>query len=655
MAPPSEKTEPGIAPYAGEADEPSEPAGLPEDEDVAEDSQASVSHSETRIGPLDALDDEEPDEDDENATRAGPPLQLKIIAGPDAGKTRTFKGARMVIGRTPDCDLKLSDPSVSRRHLELLRAEEGVLLRDLGSGNGSKVNGKKVTEQLLQHDDEIAIGKTKFRFVDEMSALKKLREEAEGQAQAPEEKEPPSQPEGSSEEESSAFSQEEVDPADPALRAATNPSLPVASARPPLRRDAPAPKRTFPWQRWEKKQRLLAAGGASLLLLVVVLAIATRKPAPPPVDPRKAQAQEKMQQARTAIRADKLEEAVKLIEEAEKLLPGSDTEGLLERASAEMGAQKTLETARALVRQGRFDQARQELAHFPEVSDKRMQEKETLAQDIDRLELEQKREQVELLLASGDLQGAKALHALLPAPQRQLLRAKLEEAEAAAAEQERAEQRRTEKARALSTQRRAQERAEEMDAAFAVVARKLHGGEYERAAAECDRVIDAYRGDGEIRARAKRLKALLPAFGRAFEEGHKKFKANQLLSAVRPLRRARELYREIGFHGALGEQVNEELGAAALAAGRDALLRDDLATAAVNYQEAAQLSPDDPRVREGLEKVSAKAEELFQSAYMIRDRDPREAISRFKVVLSATPPGSTYHEKAKTQLAALQP
>ncbi|MEW5743613.1 MAG: FHA domain-containing protein, partial [Myxococcota bacterium] len=117
--------------------------------------------------------------DDANATHAGPPIKLEIIAGPDSGKKRRFKGVRMIIGRTPGVDLQLSDQSVSRRHIELIHGDDGVMMRDLGSGNGTKVNGSRTAEKKLEHGDEIAIGKTVIRFVDEVAAFKKAREEQE--------------------------------------------------------------------------------------------------------------------------------------------------------------------------------------------------------------------------------------------------------------------------------------------------------------------------------------------------------------------------------------------------------------------------------------------------------------------------------------------
>jgi FHA domain/Domain of unknown function (DUF1707) len=55
-------------------------------------------------------------------------------------------GTSFTIGRTQDCDLRIADMSVSRRHAQLDRGEDGWLLSDLGSHNGTRVNGWLVRE-----------------------------------------------------------------------------------------------------------------------------------------------------------------------------------------------------------------------------------------------------------------------------------------------------------------------------------------------------------------------------------------------------------------------------------------------------------------------------------------------------------------------------
>jgi len=68
------------------------------------------------------------------------------------------------IGRLPECDIVLSDPNVSRRHAEVRRRGNDFVVVDLGSTNGTKVNGAGVRERRLSDGDEIALGGTRIRF-----------------------------------------------------------------------------------------------------------------------------------------------------------------------------------------------------------------------------------------------------------------------------------------------------------------------------------------------------------------------------------------------------------------------------------------------------------------------------------------------------------
>jgi hypothetical protein len=69
-----------------------------------------------------------------------------------------------VIGRLPDCAVPLSDPQVSRHHAEVRRGPDGFRVVDLGSTNGTTVNGTIVGEQMLRDGDEIVVGNTAIRY-----------------------------------------------------------------------------------------------------------------------------------------------------------------------------------------------------------------------------------------------------------------------------------------------------------------------------------------------------------------------------------------------------------------------------------------------------------------------------------------------------------
>lgn len=69
-----------------------------------------------------------------------------------------------VIGRAEDCDLRLADPGASRRHAELRRIDDDVIVIDLGSTNGTLLNGERVDRADLRNGDEITVGETTFVF-----------------------------------------------------------------------------------------------------------------------------------------------------------------------------------------------------------------------------------------------------------------------------------------------------------------------------------------------------------------------------------------------------------------------------------------------------------------------------------------------------------
>jgi FHA domain/Domain of unknown function (DUF1707) len=77
------------------------------------------------------------------------------------------RGPRTVftIGRSPDCDLPLGDPTVSWVHAELRRAEDDWVLVDLGSKNGTRVNGWRVGSGFtVRAGDRVRFGRAAFRF-----------------------------------------------------------------------------------------------------------------------------------------------------------------------------------------------------------------------------------------------------------------------------------------------------------------------------------------------------------------------------------------------------------------------------------------------------------------------------------------------------------
>lgn len=99
---------------------------------------------------------------------AAPPrgLKLIIVDGPDLGMEWAFKVAEVTLGRDEDCELMMSDIAVSRRHSKIVLEGDEFLLYDLDSGNGTYLNGAKITREVLSVGDEITVGERTFRFVE---------------------------------------------------------------------------------------------------------------------------------------------------------------------------------------------------------------------------------------------------------------------------------------------------------------------------------------------------------------------------------------------------------------------------------------------------------------------------------------------------------
>ncbi len=95
----------------------------------------------------------------------------QATGGGGAGSLVLPSGERVVLGeyivsfgRLPECTITLADTNVSRNHAEIRPHGTDYQLRDLGSTNGTKVNGHRVVEHVLRDGDDIDFGTTRIRF-----------------------------------------------------------------------------------------------------------------------------------------------------------------------------------------------------------------------------------------------------------------------------------------------------------------------------------------------------------------------------------------------------------------------------------------------------------------------------------------------------------
>jgi len=110
------------------------------------------------------------------ASRRAGPLLFLTHNGRTLRKIR-FEGNRLLIGRAEHNDLSIDSKFVSRHHALLVRHGSSTLLMDLNSANGTFVNSRRISNQVLANDDVITLGDYGLKFVDHGA---KRRQSVEG-------------------------------------------------------------------------------------------------------------------------------------------------------------------------------------------------------------------------------------------------------------------------------------------------------------------------------------------------------------------------------------------------------------------------------------------------------------------------------------------
>lgn len=107
------------------------------------------------------------DEGDDGRTKvrqALPKYMLRGVSGVTFGKVFPIHGTT-VIGRQEGVDIQIISDEVSRRHAELRPTPEGVMIEDLGSANGTWINDRRVTREMLKPGDELRFDTIRFQLV----------------------------------------------------------------------------------------------------------------------------------------------------------------------------------------------------------------------------------------------------------------------------------------------------------------------------------------------------------------------------------------------------------------------------------------------------------------------------------------------------------
>ena len=103
---------------------------------------------------------------DQAAVDALPPGSALLVVrrGPNSGSRFLLDSPTTTAGRHPSSDIFLDDVTVSRRHAEFVRTDDGFKVRDVGSLNGTYVNRERIDETALAGGDEVQVGKYRLVF-----------------------------------------------------------------------------------------------------------------------------------------------------------------------------------------------------------------------------------------------------------------------------------------------------------------------------------------------------------------------------------------------------------------------------------------------------------------------------------------------------------
>ena len=606
------------------------PRAEPEDEDEDwGDPQVAAEGEATRIAP--APRERVPQVQDDNATNAGPPISLEVLEGPDRGLSLPVRGGRMIIGRGDGCDFKLKDASTSRRHAELVAAPSSLVVRDLGSGNGTRVNGERVTEAAVDHGDKIAVGQTVLLVVDE---LKKF--EAERQRRAPPVSAPASRP--------------RLAPPPrraPALAADQGHSGTARISLP--RRDAGLVDR-FKALPPPKRYGILGGGGLVGLLLIFALAGAFRGPPPPPPGPppEEIEYDRHFEEGKKLLRASKYELALEQFKAAQAVIPKAEIGRYLEACERDSKATSQLLEAKALAAAGEYPRALEVLQGIDQLANAYEEAKELVKTfELDRIAAV--KAQIERLVEEGDLEAARGLLASLPGEEARAVAGQIDQAERSLEADQAESARRAREGAARAKRDRIRRARQEVDQALAGVVRKIDSGDFEGAMRELDRVMDQAKSSHLV-AKVRTLRKLIPKFSLAYREGISKYNGGGYEAAAAPLLRALTLYEDMDIDGKKAASLQEKVGKSMEMKGRSAMARQEYGTAAKAFRQALRFNPKATSAAAALQDIARKAKDVYLQGYVEKDRNPDLARQRFRQVLDMVPSDHEVYADAKRRL-----
>ncbi|MBW2732206.1 MAG: FHA domain-containing protein, partial [Deltaproteobacteria bacterium] len=548
--------------------------------------------------------------------------KLVIIGGNDRGKEFPLVDGDNGIGRGLDNIIVLADIAVSRKHTLVCKEDGLFVVRDLGSGNGTLVNGAQIEAHRLLDGDQIELGNTLLRFAMPLAVL----------AEAP--------------------TMIGVVPGDaPAL------SAPMVQPQPEPITAQHGVIATQQRRGLSRRQKLLIFGGGGVALLLVAAVgakFALKKQAPPaaPKVNASVEASRHYDKGLSYFRTRKWQLARDHCLKVYALAPDFDeAKRCAKGALAEKRAQEVLEQAKKDLKKKDYQASRALLAKIPASS--------VYTKDVRALKQQADDEQIEALIASakklteaGDAAAARAKlkEARKVSPTNQVVKTMLEDLNKGRRGHKRVAVRgsapRTSKRRPRTHTPRRPRRSSKrpVKALKGSTARKAlalyRKGNFEQAA----RLLSEYAGklSGRRRAKTKRLASAMKRAGMAITQARK----------TRNTGMALKLYRSaLKYDGAVsGSPHRAKLRSEAVRVARihaaASLNKKAWRTAYEAMRAAQRYGAPKSAVQSILTRLEKEAKKLFERGYMIRQRNVNKAQALWQQVLRIVPPSSKIYKEA---------
>lgn len=545
------------------------------------------------------------------AAPAEPAFKLVALAGPKAGAEFSLGQGEVVVGRSAEVEISIPDVSVSRRHASIaLQADGTYVVTDLGSGNGTRINGERITSGTANHGDEIAVGDTVLQFVKSGAPLPKK---------------------GGGRKQPVRVSGQQADE-----RTATRHD----HARVPKKPAAPKPG-----QKRQRKQ-LYVVAGVTIGLLVLLGTVAKLRNqgggGPAPVVAPDAGAVALFREAKSLAFNHKWIEAVRKADEALELSPDDATIGqFLEQAQVEAGYQKRVAEATEKLASGDFTGTRALLEQVPREADVFPQARalrEQIAGKLEAAVVEARAladtDKARALVLVGQVLDAEPSHAealelktLLETPERK--------------EPVRTTVRKREEPKPVAVVAPKKERVP-----FTPAHEAYLGGDVQRAMR-----LAEDGGDAESAALLKQLRA----FDANFRQGMQLAQQERAAEAVKTLGQAVRIDRGIanGKESKPGRQAAVQLANMEYLLGIYCKGDEGLPCAARHFRAALAADPQHALAQKQLAKVEARARDIYTEAYVMKGNSPERAVKLFKLSRDSLLPSDEVHQKADRWYANL--